>query len=112
MQRRHGLVPLPSDVIVTKNISADATAVLKNIADILPEDKIVDFGSRSIALLLQLIRQAKMIVWNGPIGVFEIAPFSHGTRALAEAIGASDAFSIAGEEKQLLLLPSLRWLIK
>ncbi|QQS16886.1 MAG: phosphoglycerate kinase [Neisseriales bacterium] len=96
MQRRHGLVPLPSDVIVTKNISADATAVLKNIADILPEDKIVDFGSRSIALLLQLIRQAKMIVWNGPIGVFEIAPFSHGTRALAEAIGASDAFSIAG----------------
>ena len=96
LDRFPGKVPVPIDAVVAKRIAADAPAELKAIEDVADDDMILDLGPQSVAYLRTLIARAGTIVWNGPIGVFEIDAFASGTRALAEAIAASDAFSIAG----------------
>jgi phosphoglycerate kinase len=87
---------LPVDVVTATAFSARAQASVKSVEAIGPDDMILDFGPRSMALLTERLGHCRTIVWNGPLGVFEMEPFSHGTQALAEAIAASDAFSIAG----------------
>jgi len=95
--RAHGgNVPLPSDVVCATEFSESAVATLKNVADVDSQDMILDIGPDSAAELAKIVAQAGTVVWNGPVGVFEIEQFSHGTRALAEAIAHSAAFSIAG----------------
>lgn len=98
-------VPLPTDVVVidAANLSGDfmefvanSTPVTKNVADIADTDMILDIGPDTAAQFATLIEQAKTILWNGPVGVFEIDAFGYGTKALAEAIAASKGFSIAG----------------
>lgn len=98
-------IPLPTDVVV-----ADATqlkgdffefvknsqAVVKNVEDIAENDMILDVGPKTSEQFATLLKQSKTILWNGPVGVFEVEQFGHGTKALAEAIAQSDAFSIAG----------------
>ncbi|MCC7327459.1 MAG: phosphoglycerate kinase [Burkholderiales bacterium] len=91
-----GKVPIPVDAVVAKEISPTAIAELKAIENVQPDDRIVDLGPTSVAALKMIVGTAGTIVWNGPIGVFEIDAFAGGTRALAEAIAASHAFSIAG----------------
>ena len=91
-----GKVPIPVDVICAKEFSATAAPTLKAIDNVLPDDMILDIGPSSVAALKMIIARAGTIVWNGPIGVFEFDAFAAGTRALAEAIAASSAFSIAG----------------
>lgn len=91
-----GDIPLPTDVVVAKRFAADAPAEIKNVADVAADDMILDIGSQSAQKLAQMLKSARTIVWNGPVGVFEFASFAHGTEVLAEAIAASDAFSIAG----------------
>jgi phosphoglycerate kinase len=91
-----GKVPMPIDVVVAKEISATATPALKAISDIGVDDMILDFGPQSVLALKTIIAKAGTIVWNGPIGVFEIDAFGEGTKALALAIAESPAFSIAG----------------
>jgi phosphoglycerate kinase len=91
-----GKVPIPVDVICAKEFSAAATPTLKAIDNVEPDDMILDIGPSSVAALKMIIAKAGTIVWNGPIGVFEFDAFAAGTRALAEAIAASSAFSIAG----------------
>jgi phosphoglycerate kinase len=91
-----GKVPLPVDVVCAKRFAADAAASIKPIDAVEDDDLILDIGPDSVAALVPLIASAGTIVWNGPIGVFEFAAFAAGTRALAEAIAASPAFSIAG----------------
>lgn len=88
--------PLPTDVVVAKTFSADAPATIKNILDINADDMILDIGPTSAATLATLLRQAKTIVWNGPVGVFEFESMSHGTQVIAKAIAESPAFSLAG----------------
>ena len=87
---------LPVDVVTATTLSDQAQATVKRVDAIAPDDMILDFGPHSMTLLSEELVRCKTIVWNGPLGVFEIEQFSHGTRALAEAIAASDAFSIAG----------------
>ena len=87
---------VPVDVITATTFSDKAQATLKAVEAVGPDDMILDFGPRSMALLTERLAGCRTIVWNGPLGVFEIEPFSHGTRALAQAIATSDAFSIAG----------------
>ena len=89
-------VPLPVDVVCAKRVAADATPVIKAIADVAGDDLILDIGPRAATALARIIGEAGTVVWNGPLGVFEIDAFSAGTRAVAEAIAASPAFSIAG----------------
>ncbi|MEA3120881.1 MAG: phosphoglycerate kinase, partial [Paraburkholderia sp.] len=93
---RGASVPIPSDVVTAKEFSATAAAVTKPIAQVEPDDLILDIGPQTArALALQLI-SAVTIVWNGPVGVFEFDQFGNGTKTLAEAISQSSAFSIAG----------------
>ena len=69
---------------------------MKAIENLEPDDMILDLGPSSVAALKTIVAKAGTIVWNGPVGVFEFDAFAAGTRALAEAIAASSAFSIAG----------------
>ena len=107
MAAKGGSVPLPTDVVVAKafaadaeavvkDIAADAEAVVKDIADVAEDDMILDIGPKSAAALAELLKAAGTVVWNGPVGVFEFDQFAGGTKALAEAIAQSKAFSIAG----------------
>jgi phosphoglycerate kinase len=91
-----GKVPVPIDAVVAKRVAADAEASSKALEDIDDDDLILDVGPQTVAALRLLVDKAGTIVWNGPLGVFELAPFAAGTKALAEAIAASGAFSIAG----------------
>ncbi len=89
-------IPLPIDVVVAKAFSADAHAVIKNIADVSDDDMILDIGPKTIENLAAIIADMKTIIWNGPVGVFEFDAFANGTKAIAEAVAANTGFSIAG----------------
>jgi phosphoglycerate kinase len=96
MQARGAAVPIPTDVVVATEFKADAKATVKAAADVGPDDLILDIGPQTSAVLAAQLAQAGTIVWNGPVGVFEFDAFAHGTEAIARAIAASPAFSIAG----------------
>ena len=96
MQARGAAVPIPTDVVVAQRFAADAPATVKAVADVGPDDLILDIGPATAAVLAVQLKAAGTIVWNGPVGVFEFEAFSHGTEAIARAIAASSAFSIAG----------------
>lgn len=89
-------IPLPSDVVVAKEFSEQAVATIKPVAEVAADDMILDIGPDSAAALELLLQQAGTILWNGPVGVFEIPQFSSGTQVVAKAIANSPAFSIAG----------------
>jgi phosphoglycerate kinase len=91
-----GKVPLPVDVVCAKRFAADAVPSIKPIDAVDDDDLILDLGPDSVAALRPVLANAGTIVWNGPIGVFEFDAFAAGTRALADAIAGSGAFSIAG----------------
>ena len=96
MKARGAEVPIPTDVVTTKTFAADAAATTRAAADVQEDDLILDIGPDTAQVLARQLQSAGTIVWNGPVGVFEMAPFENGTRVLAEAIAQSDAFSIAG----------------
>jgi phosphoglycerate kinase len=96
MKARGAEVPIPTDVVVAQAFKADAPATVKAAQDVGPDDLILDIGPQTAAQLAQQLKGAGTIVWNGPVGVFEFEAFSHGTQAIAQAIAASPAFSIAG----------------
>ncbi|HSV19865.1 MAG TPA: phosphoglycerate kinase [Casimicrobiaceae bacterium] len=96
LARFPGKVPIPTDVVCAKALAPDAVAQTKNAADVADDDLILDIGPETVAGLCAIVARAGTIVWNGPVGVFEIDAFAGGTRALAEAIAASAAYSIAG----------------
>lgn len=89
-------IPLPVDVVVGKEFSETAVATVKDVKDVAADDMIFDIGPKSAANLANLLKSAKSIIWNGPVGVFEFDQFGNGTKVLAHAIADSDAFSIAG----------------
>ena len=82
--------------MVAKEFAASATATVKNVDDVADDDMILDVGPKTAHVFAALMKEARTIVWNGPVGVFEFDQFGNGTRELAEAIADSDAFSIAG----------------
>ena len=89
-------IPLPSDVVVAKAFAADAAATVKPVGEVADDDLILDIGPQTGARYAALIADAGTVVWNGPVGVFEFDAFAGGTEAVARAIAASKAFSIAG----------------
>ena len=96
MKQRGAGVPIPLDVVTAKEFKADAKAQIKNASEVAADDLILDIGPQTAALLASQLKAAGTIVWNGPVGVFEFAPFENGTREIARAIAQSSAFSIAG----------------
>lgn len=88
-------VPLPADVVVAKSLE-DKNARIKSADAVASDEMILDIGPKSAAELAAIVAQAGTVVWNGPLGVFEIEQFSKGTETLARAIAASKAFSLAG----------------
>jgi phosphoglycerate kinase len=96
MAEKGGSVPIPTDVVVGKVFAADAAATVKPAVEVAGDDMIFDIGPQSSAVLAGLIAAAGTVVWNGPVGVFEFDQFGSGTRAVAQAVAASPAFSIAG----------------
>lgn len=89
-------IPIPVDVVCAKEFSDTAVATVKWVADIAEDDLVLDIGPETAKQYAELLKSAGTIVWNGPVGVFEIEQFSHGTQVLAKAIAESSAFSIAG----------------
>ncbi|MFJ1269693.1 phosphoglycerate kinase [Legionella lytica] len=89
-------IPLPTDVVVGKTFSENCPAYNKSLHNVAADDMILDIGPVTVSDYVDIINEAKTIIWNGPVGVFEFAQFAYGTRALAIAIAESDAFSIAG----------------
>ncbi|HOV97316.1 MAG TPA: phosphoglycerate kinase [Thermomonas sp.] len=89
-------IPLPLDVVVAPAFAADAPATIKAVDAVAADDMILDIGPQTATAYAALIAKAGTVVWNGPVGVFEFDAFGHGTEAVARAIAASSAFSIAG----------------
>ena len=96
LEAKGGSVPLPTDVVCAKELSANASAETKRVDDVAEDDLILDIGPQTAETFAQLLTKAGTIVWNGPVGVFEIDAFGGGTKRLAQAIAESEAFSIAG----------------
>ncbi|MDR0219436.1 MAG: phosphoglycerate kinase [Enterobacteriaceae bacterium] len=89
-------IPVPTDVRVATEFSETAEATLKSTSDIKDDEQILDLGDASAERLVEILKGAKTILWNGPVGVFEFPNFRKGTEIVARTIAESDAFSIAG----------------
>jgi phosphoglycerate kinase len=99
IQKAHaggGSIPIPRDVVVAKSFSEDATPVVRNVDAVRQDEMILDIGPLTAVEYSEIIAGAGTIIWNGPVGVFEFRNFAAGTRAMAEAIERSTAYSIAG----------------
>ena len=90
------LIPLPIDVVVAKTFSDQAQAVVKLAKEVAEDDLILDIGPQSAAVIVEQLASAGTILWNGPVGVFEFSAFAGGTEAVANAVAASNGFSLAG----------------
>ena len=92
-------LPLPTDVVVAKEFSETAEVRCCKVDEVADDEMILDVGPETAAMLAEILKKAGTIVWNGPVGVFEMKPFAGGTEVMAKAIAeatAASAFSIAG----------------
>ena len=96
LESRGASLPIVSDVVCGKKFDENEHAVMKHISEIESDDMIFDLGTVSMDAIVEKIKIAKTILWNGPIGVFEFKQFSKGTELLAHAVANSSAFSLAG----------------
>ncbi|MEE9356041.1 MAG: phosphoglycerate kinase [Methylococcaceae bacterium] len=95
-KNRGAEIPVPTDVVCAKEFSESAVATTKKVSDIEEDDLVLDIGPETAVRYAELVESAGTVVWNGPVGVFEINQFGNGTKDLSLAIAASKAFSIAG----------------
>ena len=96
MKARGAEVPIPTDVVCAKRLAVDAVVTTKRATEVEDDDLILDIGPETARRLAAQLKAAATIVWNGPVGVFEFPAFEGGTKAIAQAVAESDAFSIAG----------------
>ncbi|MDP0589438.1 MAG: phosphoglycerate kinase [Candidatus Endonucleobacter bathymodioli] len=89
-------VPLPVDVVCGKKFDENEPAVIKHVNEVSDDDMIFDVGPETQKLFTSILKNVKTILWNGPVGVFEIEQFGAGTRSISKAIAESSAFSVAG----------------
>jgi phosphoglycerate kinase len=95
-EERGVVVQLPEDVVAATEIAADARRHTVPATAIPPGEKGLDVGPRTVEEFARTIAEAKTILWNGPMGVFELEPFSAGTRGVATAIAGASAYTVAG----------------
>ncbi len=98
---------LPVDVVVAEKAEATAATKVVPVAEIPETMMVVDVGPETVATYADVIKGAKTVIWNGPLGIFEIPPFAAGTKAMAEALAASDAVSIVGGGDSVAALEQL-----
>ena len=99
MKEKGGHLPLPVDVVVAHHIGYDAGFRICDLDDIEADEMILDIGPKTSKMLSEYLKDAKTIIWNGPVGVFEMDNFKEGTRDLAEKVAeatANGAFTIVG----------------
>jgi phosphoglycerate kinase len=96
MTNRGATIPIAEDVVCGKKFDANEKAVVKNASSVEVDDMIFDIGPKSAAILAEIIMNAGTVVWNGPVGVFEFDQFGEGTKAIANAIATTKAFTLAG----------------
>ncbi|MCQ9124082.1 phosphoglycerate kinase [Rodentibacter pneumotropicus] len=89
-------IPVPVDVRVGTEFSETAPATEKSVTEVKDDESIFDIGDKSAEQLAEIIKNAKTVLWNGPVGVFEFPNFRKGTEVISHAIANSEAFSIAG----------------
>jgi phosphoglycerate kinase len=95
-RERGAEIALPTDVVVAKELAATAHADVRPVHEVRPDERILDIGPDTAERLSDMLQSAGTIIWNGPVGVFEFEQFGEGTRAIAQAIARSKAFSLAG----------------
>lgn len=91
-----GEIPVPVDVVVGPEFADSAPATVRKVSEVKPDEMILDIGPETAALYRDILMQAGTIVWNGPVGAFEVEQFGQGTKALCMAVADSPAFSLAG----------------
>ena len=96
MTNRGAIIPIAEDVVCGKKFDENEPALLKNAVDVAADDMIFDIGAKSAQVLADIIMSAGTVVWNGPVGVFEFDQFGEGTKAIAQAIASTKAFTLAG----------------
>lgn len=96
MSQRGAAIPIPVDVVCGKKFDANEPAVKKHVDTVESDDMIFDIGEKSADELVEIIKNAGTVVWNGPVGVFEFDQFAEGTKAIANAIAETKAFTLAG----------------
>jgi phosphoglycerate kinase len=89
-------IVLPADIVVAAEISADAATKTVAADEIPSGHKGLDIGPTTVQTFAGALRAAKTVFWNGPMGVFEVAPFAMGTKGVAEAVAAVDGLSVVG----------------
>ena len=87
-------LPLPTDVVVAPSFERAGEAVTKPVSELTAEDCAFDIGEATAAEYAKLLAEAKTIVWNGPVGAFEVVPFDKGSRALADILAGCDAYTL------------------
>ncbi len=107
-KKREAEIPLPIDVVVAERLAEGTESYVRLVSQIDDNEKIFDMGPDTIKTFVALIKKAKTILWNGPIGAFEIEEFSHGTQAIAKAIAESKAFKVAGGGDTLAAIEKYR----
>ncbi|OAI48135.1 phosphoglycerate kinase [Gammaproteobacteria bacterium SCGC AG-212-F23] len=95
-KKRNASIPVPTDVVVSEKFSEDAESSIRLVSQIDDNEKIFDIGPDTTKEFADIIKKAKTILWNGPVGAFEVEQFSEGTRGIAKAIAESKGFSVAG----------------
>ena len=96
MTQRGAAVPIAVDVVCAKKFDANEVAVKKDVASVAADDMIFDIGAKSANEIVEIIKNAGTVVWNGPVGVFEFDQFGEGTKTIAQAIANTKAFTLAG----------------
>ena len=94
--KKGGEIPIPKDVVVAKSFSKDAKAIVRSVDEVQDDEMILDIGPLTAVDYAAIVQSAGTVIWNGPVGVFEFPNFAAGTRAIADAVEISNAFSIAG----------------
>lgn len=95
-KKRGAEIPVPTDVVVADKLADDAESSIRLVSQVDDNEKIYDIGPDTIKQFTSIIKKAKTILWNGPVGAFEVKQFSEGTEAIAKAIAESKGFSVAG----------------
>lgn len=95
-KQRDAAIPVPVDVVCAEDLKPDAQTHVRKTDEIAKNDMVLDIGPETAAHYASILKEAGTIVWNGPVGVFEIDAFGEGTKTLSLAIAEASAFSIAG----------------